>query len=314
MSRYWSTGDVHPRDRLAYWIDAVCDCFVRLDCEQRRDRPLFCELHSDPMGELKIAKVTERGIQSVTRSPRHIAHAPAAFFYITVQLAGQCRLSQDGRDVILRPGDFALHDSVRPFSLRFDDDVVQTVLQIPRAALLTQIGPSECFTAIRIDGDTGVGGVLSPTLAGLPTHVPAICMETRARRAGNLLDIIATALLSHGPPASLAAEKTLTRIKLWIETKLGEQLSAEYIAASCRLSVRHLNRLFEREGTSLMRYVWERRLGRCHRDLIDPAMRHRSVGEIAFASGFNDLSHFSRAYRARYNCSPRGGRAVVMNH
>jgi AraC-like DNA-binding protein len=314
MSRYWSTADVHPRDRLAYWIDAVCDCFVHVDCEPRRDNSLFCELRSDTMGELEVAKVTARGIQCVTRSPRQIARAPAAFFHITVQLAGQCRLSQDGREVILRPGDFALHDNARPFRLMFDDDVVQTVLQIPRAVLLTRLGPPECFTAIRIDGDTGVGGVLSPALTGLPTHVAAICMETRARLAGNLLDMIATALLSHGAPASLAAEKTLTRIKLWIETELGEQLSAERIAASCRLSVRHLNRLFERDGTSLMRYVWERRLARCHRDLIDPAMRHRSIGEIAFASGFNDLSHFSRAYRARYNCSPRVGRAVIMNH
>jgi AraC-like DNA-binding protein len=34
-------------------------------------------------------------------------------------------------------------------------------------------------------------------------------------------------------------------------------------------------------------------------------MRGWPVGEIAFAAGFNDLSHFSRAYRARYGCAMR---------
>jgi transcriptional regulator GlxA family with amidase domain len=105
---------------------------------------------------------------------------------------------------------------------------------------------------------------------------------------------------------------TLVRAKLWIETHLGEALSAERIAGACRLSARHLNRLFEREGTSLMRYVWDRRLTRCHRDVTDPAMRGRPVGEIAFAAGFNDLSHFSRSYRARYGCAPRDARRASV--
>ena len=95
-----------------------------------------------------------------------------------------------------------------------------------------------------------------------------------------------------------------------IEGHLGEALSAERIAAECRLSARHLNRLFEREGTSLMRHVWDRRLTRCDREVTDPAMRGRRVRQIAFAADFNDLSHFSRAYRARYGCTLRDALAV----
>jgi transcriptional regulator GlxA family with amidase domain len=49
----------------------------------------------------------------------------------------------------------------------------------------------------------------------------------------------------------------------------------------------------------------------CHRDLTDPAMRHRSISEIAFAAGFNDLSHFSRSYRARYGLLPRETRGSL---
>jgi transcriptional regulator GlxA family with amidase domain len=89
---------------------------------------------------------------------------------------------------------------------------------------------------------------------------------------------------------------------------LTEKLSGDEVARQCGLSVRHLNRLFAGEQTSLMHYVWERRLVRCHCALFDPVLRHRAISDIAFAAGFNDLAHFSRAYRARYGMSPRAAR------
>ena len=154
--------------------------------------------------------------------------------------------------------------------------------------------------------------MLSPLLRELPSRLDTIPGSVRERLADNLLDLIATALLSEVEGAPLSTGMTLVRAKLWIETHLGEALCAESIAGACRLSARHLNCLFEGEGTSLMRYVWDRRLTRCHRDMNDPAMRRRPVGEIAFAAGFNDLSHFSRVYRARYGCAPRDARRAAV--
>jgi AraC-like DNA-binding protein len=266
------------------------------------------------MGELQIANVTGTGIWRVIRSSRQIARAPADLFQITVQLAGRTQFSQGGREVTLKPGDLALHDSARPFCRTFEGKVSQIVLQMPRAALQTRLGAAECFTAIRVGGETGIGSILSSMLGGLPAHLPAISAETRERLAGNLIEIIATTLLAHGTPVSVSAERTLTRVKLWVEIHLGEEISAERIASSCGLSCRHLNRLFEREGSSPMHYVWGRRLAHCHRNLIDPAMRHRSIGEIAFTAGFNDLSHFSRSYKARYSCSPRDARRGAIDY
>ena len=261
---------------------------------------------------IHVGTVASTG-QLVIRSQRQISRDPADICLINVQLSGHSMVSQDGRDATLRPGDFVLYDSTRPYRLTFDDNFSQTVLQIPRAALLRRLGASESFTATRIDGTMGLGGVISPMLRTLPLHLAAIPAVARERIADNALDMVATALLSSGGERAwpLATRMTLTRVKLWIETHLVEELSAECIALACKLSVRHLNRLFEREGTALMQHVWARRLACCHRDLTDPAMRHRSISDIAFAAGFNDLSHFSRSYRARYGLSPRETRGSL---
>ncbi|UZR27763.1 helix-turn-helix domain-containing protein [Methylococcus mesophilus] len=80
------------------------------------------------------------------------------------------------------------------------------------------------------------------------------------------------------------------------------------VASGVGLSSRYVNELFQAEGTSLMRHVWQRRLEQCRRDLMDPVRSGCSLSEIAFRWGFNDLSHFSRAFKLRFGCSPNGYR------
>jgi transcriptional regulator GlxA family with amidase domain len=140
---------------------------------------------------------------------------------------------------------------------------------------------------------------LSPILRELPTRLDTMPDATRGRVAVNLLDLIAVALTSSGGRPSSAA-LTLARIKSWIEVHLGEELSAETIAMACGISTRHLNRVFGGEGVPPMQYVLERRLARCHRDLLDETKQAWSITAIAFAAGFKDLSHFSRTYRTHY--------------
>jgi AraC family transcriptional activator of tynA and feaB len=50
-------------------------------------------------------------------------------------------------------------------------------------------------------------------------------------------------------------------------------------------------------------------LEECAEALRDPAQRGRTVTEIALSHGFNNPSHFSRVFRARYKTTPREYRA-----
>ena len=76
------------------------------------------------------------------------------------------------------------------------------------------------------------------------------------------------------------------------------------VAKGTGLSSRYINDLFKDEETSLMRHVWRRRLDQCGRTSSTrrtPATACRNRLPL----GFNDLSHFSRAFRQRFGCSPR---------
>lgn len=305
MPKILSTSELHPRDRLDYWVEELSRNVTAVGCEPVRGQPFFGEIRSDMVG--CIGGMTYSSVAQTFGQRR-----PAEFFTLGLQLEGHGFASGAGRDLALNPGELMLYDASRPFRLTFDGRFVRTTLRFPREALLRRLGPAEHFIGRRIDGATGVAGILSPLLRELPSRAGTIPVAARERVADILLDLIAVVLLADIGEPPRGAGMILVHAKTWIEAHLGEPLTAEQIAAACRLSARHLNRLFARDGTSLMRHVWGRRLERCHRDLSDPAMRRRSIGEIAFAAGFNDLSHFSRAYRLRYSCGPRETRRASM--
>lgn len=300
MTAGWSTEQVHPRDRTAYWVDHVCQG-CQMDCEPRGGTAFFGQATiADLAGVLQIGSGCSAD-QVLRRSPRQIARGgDVKFFHVAVQASGRSLVSQDGHEIILEPGDFTLLDRSRPYQYSCNGKFSQIILMLRQNLLLPRVGSAALFTATRIDGSKDIGGLLSPMLRQLPTLVHSVRDGARERIAQNILDLIATALLTHGENARVSSGITLVRVKFWIETRLGGDLSAERIAAECKVTARHLNRLFSRESTSLMQYVLERRLARCRRDLTDAAMRHRTIGEIAIAAGFKDLSHFSRAYRSRY--------------
>jgi AraC family transcriptional regulator, positive regulator of tynA and feaB len=51
------------------------------------------------------------------------------------------------------------------------------------------------------------------------------------------------------------------------------------------------------QGTSIRRLLIKRRLAKCREAFEDPRQRDRSIGDIAYAFGFRDLSHFNHAFK-----------------
>jgi acetamidase/formamidase/AraC-like DNA-binding protein len=105
----------------------------------------------------------------------------------------------------------------------------------------------------------------------------------------------------------------LERIKETVEMRLSEpHLSIADVAVAHRISVRYVQKLFEGAGDSFSHYVRSRRLARCRADLANPLYAHLSISDILFRWGFNDASHFSRAFSAAFGTSPRAYRREAV--
>jgi AraC-like DNA-binding protein len=66
--------------------------------------------------------------------------------------------------------------------------------------------------------------------------------------------------------------------------------------------------LFERDGTTFTEYLLEKRLACAYRMLLNGRFGSLKISDIAFDSGFADISYFNRAFRNRYGITPSGVR------
>jgi len=70
------------------------------------------------------------------------------------------------------------------------------------------------------------------------------------------------------------------------------------------VTLRYIHKMLEAEGRTFSELVLGARLARAHRMLTDSRFASLSITEIAFASGFGDLSHFDHAFRRRFGATP----------
>lgn len=313
MAQVLSTEAVTAKDRLAYWIDAICDVYVQLDCVSGRDGDFDGSIHQHKLAHLDLSIVRSQA-QHVLRTPRQIGRASEDFFLVSIQSQGCGIVRQDGREAALMPGDFALYDSTRPYDLVFGDAFEQIVLMLPGEQLRAQLRHTEELTATAVSGREGAGHLLIDMIGTLRNDVDTLQPASAAAVADGVLNILVAGLRTipaaqRSRPSELAAWH-LQRIKARVRERLRDPaLSVATLAADLCLSPGHLHRLFASEPQPLAHYIWAQRLAACHRDLADPRLAARSISDIAYGWGFNDTAHFSRAFRERYEMTAREWRA-----
>ena len=119
--------------------------------------------------------------QLVLRSSRQIARSCEDYFLVSLQLAGHgLAVLQDGRAALLGPGDFALYDSTRRYTLAFDDEFTQIVLKTPRARLTDRLARFEDLPALTIKGSAGMGRVAAELLRSVAREAHTLQPRTKS--------------------------------------------------------------------------------------------------------------------------------------
>ncbi len=228
---------------------------------------------------------------------------------VNLAIRGPACVAQGGRQAILRPGDFTVHDSARPCRIACPDPFTLVVLKVPRDLLTSYCRLPRGATATAISGHRGAGALFSSVLRGLPARNQGVLAEAVAQVGIDVLELLASVLADLAGGARSAAvprEAQLLRARRFITDHLGDpDLSPTTVAEALGLSVRYLHLLFQAGRTSPSRWILQRRLELAARLLADPGQAGRSITAIAFGVGFKDSSHFSRVFKDRYGVGPR---------
>ena len=303
----FSTDWLPPADRLDIWREEFGRRIVRLDMAPLEDEPLRYQATFQALNGVSI------GIGAIS----------------AISCARTQPLLEDGNDdiVLLIPADadVMVEQGRDQLSFGAGDCLVRRSNEIGETRskagnFLTLNLPVEALSARLGDVDR-----LSMTV--LPRGSEALSLLTDYSRlmlgrenlhdqavahavSDHLLDLAALAIGANRDSWHLAQDRGLRAARLMaIRTAIARKARDPSfrigdLAASLRISESYVRKLLAAEGETFSQRLLGERLANARAWLTDPRQAHLSISQIAFGSGFDDISYFNRRFRQAFGATP----------
>jgi AraC family transcriptional regulator, positive regulator of tynA and feaB len=198
-------------------------------------------------------------------------------------------------------------DSRLPFDLSVDGVLSHfIVLQMPRLAVLSRNPSLERRTAEVFDtGDTGTL-LLRSLVLNTAESAPSLRDEQRGSALASVIQLLGAIQNDRQTDSSGSSWRSQAALSFIDSCLADPELTATRVADAQGVSRRRLDQIMvEATGASVSAQIWLRRLEQAANDLLDPRFASKTVTQIAFAAGFEDVAHFTRAFKRRYRIPPR---------
>ncbi len=304
-----STDVVPERDRFDYWRELISSHLLSVSLDREARGAFFGKMVSSDIGDNRLVYVHSTS-QHITRVARRTSQSHEDVFLLKYLIEGRGSASQHGNYHDLVAGDLFLQDSRSCGELDLIGEFKVLTLSLSRKLVDRYFARPQYLCAVPLSVGRSAAGCVA---ADLLQSIARNCMQMQ----GDGLDTLVESLLQvvafafgqsplQCPAATTSHSALMIRIRNYIHAHLeDEEMSPKRIAAAHGISERYLNKLFEKEETTVSKWIWEQRLQACQRTLSLTEFSSRKINEIAYACGFNNMSHFSCSFKKRFGCTPR---------
>jgi AraC-like DNA-binding protein len=311
MERFqYSTTGIDAARRFDYWNDVVCRHCVPAASRLLSQEPFDGELAVHTIGAVDISTMTAP-LHHWSRDSQHLRRGPHDDLWIAYMAQGKAVVTQSEHQIGVGAGDMVLYDGGRPFTFLLEAQRIY-LLRLPRRSLLQRCPGAERLTAHGINAaQAGASPLRSLIEQAAALDFDRMRPGAASQFGSTLLDLVAVMLevqmCSDAPPRE---HDLYARAVSYIERHFEDpSINLNSLAQAHSVSSRSVTRAFARRDKTPMALVWQLRLEASRRALSEG--RSRSVTEAAFDHGFSDVSHFSRAFRKYFGCTPH---TLLMRH
>jgi len=312
-----NSHDPHPRTArptiytsFSAFDDAMSARLVRH--VRRTDEPdrFRAQFTNAEVGDISTGTVraTSYSIE-ITAESLSRSHAPDYIGLVLCQ-SGAYRFSSARRAGQLAPGEFAVTDPRSPSLTTCRGPAFTAVMTIPvdTWCAVAPPPPLDIFSLLR--GETlpaRLARMMALELIGKGSAASTVQSDLVTRQIIELLDLA----LTEGRdvlPDTLNRTRRLRAIKAHILARLEDpELGLQTVSDHFNITPRYVSDLFQRDGTTMMDYIWDTRLTRAA-ELIRRHGRAVQIQDVVRRTGFKSASHFSSRFAARYGVSPNAFR------
>ncbi len=311
----WTTAEVPSSDRFEYWREAVCRAVLNVSVARPRDRNFCGRISAQRTGTVSYVAFESSG-HDILRNGREASLAGEESYLVSLQLSGNAHIRQNDCELVLTPGEIAVVEGWRPFSVGFDATVSRVLALVPRRMLAMTVNSGRIAERLsKLPVASPFGELIAGYMQRLSSPHSGIGDAVAEKLGQNLCNLLT--IVCNDRPADNATLESLSSLKLdalcaFVRRNLHDPaLTPKLAAKHLGISVRSLHKLLEPSGVSFGKLVLEQRLQACADLLRSRGADSRRIGDIAYALGFGDLSHFNHAFKARFGMPPREMRRSI---
>lgn len=299
----WSTDAVHARERFSYWRDVVCQAVLNVSTESPPGG-FSARIARRSFGNLRFASFDCTG-HEIVRTRQQVSRVPEDCYVITLHRRGRSHFSQGDDTVSLEPNEIAIVDGQNPFRITFQETVSRAVAVIPHAMIDARAPWLRRRPIRKLTASSPFIDLARRHMLELTSDKPALTESTASLLTDNLCNLLTLASARDVALNRLRADVQIEALLAFCRQNLHDaELSPRRVADHLGISVRTLHSRFRTIGQTFGRWVLENRLDACRAALRDQNQHALNISEIAYRWGFNDLSHFNKAFRARFDQTP----------
>ena len=313
----FSTNELPERDRLPFWREIFARKIVHVDIEPAAHFPFQAAASLLEWPGLRVMWATSSPARMVRNLPM-LADGDDSIGLIIkgrglmIMAQRQVELALSERDALA-----VLHAEPARLELSEADWVG---LCVPRAALAPFVTDIERKTMNLIPKDSEPLRLLTKYLDILKSEPVLIKPELRHSVVTHIHDLVAMSLGATWDGAEIVSKRGLRAARLRaiitdiLENLTQPELTVTSVALRQGITPRYVHLVLEGQGTTFSEFVLNARLVHAHRMLTNPCLAGLTITNIAFASGFGDLSYFDRTFRRRFGGTPSDVRHTSCEH
>ena len=289
------------------WKKTLSDAYFPLDVKFRDEANFTGSLKSWSMGEIGVS-ILECDAVLYSRHENHDLKGNDQSILITIPHDHVVNFKQASRATQCAPGGFLIERSDAPYEFWHSLRNKLWVVKVPISCLRTRISTPERLGALTFDATSGVASYFLGAVSNTINCAGDMNKTARQMAGQHILDMLCLTIKQDERILDSACSSTraahLQRAEQFIQDNLPDHdLSSRLVAEACGISIRYLQNLFAENNHSVVSFIRETRLARCHEELT-LLNQVSTMAELALKWGFYDQAQFCKYYRNRYECTP----------
>jgi AraC-like DNA-binding protein len=312
----FSTDLIPERERVAFFKEELAKV-LRLDVDLLSDSAPSYAIDSILAGPVAINTV-QGSPTRVIRTGAHLADDDDNFLFV-LHTGGAQVVEHNGHLVLLNPSDACLVHNARPSIATYLQGGSTIAIRMDASALGGLVRDPDKLAGRLISGREASIGLLAGYLRVFADRSDECEPGMRRLFGSHIVDLVAAVLgaTRDGQAQADAGGLRAARLNRILESIHAQacrhDFTVEKVACELGVTSRTVQHILEETGSTFSEHVAEQRLRRARRLLTSPR-NDLSIAEVAYEAGYNDISHFYRAFRRRFGETPARARKSSPLH